>query len=482
MEINSSISDFSLDSELVFLDNSKENNNFLEEKSVEDKQSLDDIIHLIKNNIKKNQSHSNKFKCLVVELARKYGKGGKLYASTISRCSLSSVYDWEKQYDKLKATKRQDGKRLPGGGRKSVIMDYEKKIILWIVNCRKNGMGISIKSIMTYLYSLNKEFREMSFPKLYHIIYRLIKRHNLSIRKVSHVGKTLPDNSIYSFYQFFCLVCKKRKELNITDDEKYRLINCDETPIFLEMPDTTTIDIKGHKEIIIDTNGNEKKRITVLLTVAGDGTKLEPILVFQGKKGKNVEKELQGNRNIALSKCYAYTQEYSWVDSHIFNNWYKNIYLKYEKLIGKKCLLILDKSPSHIDDRLIDKFEKNGTNYVFIPGGLTRYLQPLDIGVNKVFKECLKNEYRKSEFNFEDRNNHKNLKNVKILKDRRHFIVNAVNDIWYDDRQIKKESIINSFFKASITFRLDGSDDDSFEFPDKFSELDTVYDNFGYQL
>jgi len=30
---------------------------------------------------------------------------------------------------------------------------------------------------------------------------------------------------------------------------------------------------------------------------------------------------------------------------------------------------------------------------MFIPGGHTRYLQPLDIGENKVFKEALKKEY-----------------------------------------------------------------------------------------
>ena len=55
------------------------------------------------------------------------------------------------------------------------------------------------------------------------------------------------------------------------------------------MYDTCTIDIKGHKEIIINTKGNEKKRITVLLTICGDGSILSPFMLFKGKKNKNVD-------------------------------------------------------------------------------------------------------------------------------------------------------------------------------------------------
>ena len=43
--------------------------------------------------------------------------------------------------------------------------------------------------------------------------------------------------------------------------------------------------------------------------------------------------------------------------------------------------------------RNIQYLDKKGESYVFIPGGLTRYLQPLDIGVNKQFKEHLKDNY-----------------------------------------------------------------------------------------
>lgn len=48
--------------------------------------------------------------------------------------------------------------------------------------------------------------------------------------------------------------------MQIYEDDTSGIINYDETPIFLEMPVTTTISVKGKKEIIINTKGNEKQK------------------------------------------------------------------------------------------------------------------------------------------------------------------------------------------------------------------------------
>ena len=59
----------------------------------------------------------------------------------------------------------------------------------------------------------------------------------------------------------------------------------------------------------------------------------------------------------------------------------------------KKCLLIMDLAPSHQDIIVLDYIKQKDINYVFLPPGTTRYLQPLDAGVNKVFKQKLKEKY-----------------------------------------------------------------------------------------
>ena len=102
---------------------------------------------------------------------RKYGKGGKVYASKIGKCPLSRVYEWEKQYDKLKS-KKPNVKKLPRGGRKSNSLKYEKNILLWVIENRKLVISSSIKSIIAYLYYNYKETKNEKFINLYMDIIR----------------------------------------------------------------------------------------------------------------------------------------------------------------------------------------------------------------------------------------------------------------------------------------------------------------------
>ena len=133
--------------------------------------------------------------------------------------------------------------------------------------------------------------------------------------------------------------------------------------------------------------------------------------------------------------------------------WFTNIFLlvweyifKLWKKINKKCLLILDKAPSHVDNDILEKFKLYNTHYVYMPGGLTRYLQPLDIGINKVFKTAVKNEYSKIEL-FEKENIKDLLKsNIFDMKKRREEIINLIYKVWEDNKNIKKDTITNSFF------------------------------------
>jgi hypothetical protein len=67
----------------------------------------------------------------------------------------------------------------------------------------------------------------------------------------------------------------------------------DETPIFLEMYSNKTIDVKGAKNVIVNTYGNEKKHVTYILAIAGSGKKLIPTLIFKGEQDKNIELRYQ---------------------------------------------------------------------------------------------------------------------------------------------------------------------------------------------
>ena len=59
------------------------------------------------------------------------------------------------------------------------------------------------------------------------------------------------------------------------------------------MPEQTTIELKGTKNVKISTFGNDKSRVSVILAIAGKGEKLAPMMIFKGQPGKTNEKKLQ---------------------------------------------------------------------------------------------------------------------------------------------------------------------------------------------
>ena len=52
--------------------------------------------------------------------------------------------------------------------------------------------------------------------------------------------------------------------------------------------------------------------------------------------------------------------------------------------------LIMDKATPHWTEDILNKYQTYKSFISFIPAGLTRYFQPLDVSVNKPFKTVLK--------------------------------------------------------------------------------------------
>ena len=61
--------------------------------------------------------------------------------------------------------------------------------------------------------------------------------------------------------------------------------------------------------------------------------------------------------------------------------------------LNMKTLLVIDNATTHKTGKVNDKINKCETESSVIPSGLTWRLQLLDISINKVFKESLRNKY-----------------------------------------------------------------------------------------
>ena len=87
-----------------------------------------------------------------------------------------------------------------------------------------------------------------------------------------------------------------------------------------------------------------------------------------------------------------------------------------------------------------------------IPPGLTRYVQPLDVSINKPFKSEIHNKYTQFQ-----------IKTLNCQKTTHNDIIEFVDDAWENSEIITKEIIIKSFKICGISNSMDSSEDHFFE-------------------
>ena len=118
--------------------------------------------------------------------------------------------------------------------------------------------------------------------------YRLLLRNRLTFREDTHVGQELPEN-----YREKDRIHKikwslsRTKLFRVVSNSKY-LVNSD---IFLAR--TKTIAKIGSKTVNIKTYGQDKVRVTAILWIVAEGTKLLPMLIFKGEPNGRIAKELE---------------------------------------------------------------------------------------------------------------------------------------------------------------------------------------------
>ena len=134
--------------------------------------------------------------------------------------------------------------------------------------------------------------------------------------------------------------------------------------------------------MLIMTTCHEKDRLTVILACLGDGTKLPPYVVF---KRKTLPKDLVLPRGIHVR-----AQAKGWMDESLVKDWLNSVWTKVGGLLRKRNLLVWDSFRAHLSYNVKRVLKNSRTDVAVIPGGMTSLLQPLDVGVNKPFKDNLR--------------------------------------------------------------------------------------------
>ena len=227
--------------------------------------------------------------------------------------------------------------RLKGCGRKPITKDFEEDIIIWINICRRQGLAITTNQIIAYAIKINGNDFKNTYNAYTCWVKRFLKRHNLVIRRASHMGQNISNNYENMTFQFLLNCIRVRKKSQITDNIEC-IVNVDETPCYLENPSKETIDIKGKKNIEIVTYGKDKCRITAVLGVTASGYKLPPLLILKGKSGRIKEKKFKTIECVKNKTIFIKCQDKAWCTSEIFLYWINNIYMHYQNCVVKKIL------------------------------------------------------------------------------------------------------------------------------------------------
>lgn len=74
-------------------------------------------------------------------------------------------------------------------------------------------------------------------------------------------------------------------------------------------------------------------------------------------------------------------------------DWAERILLNYRKENSVKIILILDRCTSHLSSKLKNLLERHNIEIIFIPSGATSILQPLDVSINKPFKDFFRKNF-----------------------------------------------------------------------------------------
>ena len=261
------------------------------------------------------------------------------------------------------------------------------------------------------------------------------------------------------FDKFLYDIIQLRKKYKF--DNK-NILNCDETAVCLNNPGNKTITKKGKKTVNVKTLKREKMRITVLLTITGDGKFLPPFIIFKGEPQSKLYAQIQKYDEVKNKKVFATTQKNAWIDDNTFKQYIKLVLEPYNQLYKK--LLILDKCTTHIKDNII--FLLKNANYIpyYIPAGMTMVLQPLDRSINFPFKCYLKDKF--TEYLLDNRDKFKE----SIEECRKRLIKNIteiINNTNVNNNEIgkfiRKDIIIKSFKICGITNAMSGDEDFLFD-------------------
>jgi len=224
--------------------------------------------------------------------------------------------------------------------------------------------------------------------------------HQISLRSVTNIASKLPrdfGDSILTWMRY------NRRNSQLREGDQQRLsnyeravgryhlqniCNMDQTPLPFEYLEGQTYNAIRDKTIWLQStrSGWDKRQGTIQLTIFADGIPRVALLIFFRGKGIGpsilTEQKLYDPRVVVKFNPTAYansTNMVEWLETQLI-----------PVLDCQPTLLDLDLFAGHKTEEVLDTFKAHDITVSVIPAGCTGIVQPLDVLINRPFKDILK--------------------------------------------------------------------------------------------
>ena len=325
----------------------------------------------------RRSSYDASFKLKAIELAIQEGNRAAARKLSVNE---SMVRRWRRQREELMQCQKS---RKAFRGHKSRWPELENVLEDWVSTQRAGGRGVSTVQIRLKAKTIAREMNIEDFKAGPSWCFRFMRRKNLSIRARTTLCQQLPPDYQEKVENFHKFVETKIQENSIGPDD---IINMDEVPLTFDLPLTRTVNKTGASSVMLKTTGHERTHFTCVLACTASGQKLPPMVIF--KRITMPKEQLPTGIVVKVNAK-------GWMMEGLMKEWLTECYGKRPGgfFHRKKALLVLDSMRAHITDSVKAAIKKTNSIPAVIPGGTTKYLQPLDISVNRAFKAALRVEW-----------------------------------------------------------------------------------------
>lgn len=283
--------------------------------------------------------------------------------------------------------------KMHSGRPSSVNEDHENLLLEWITLKRDYGDPVCYTMLRRVLGQLDADFRVKSANAQRKVISRWAIRNVYVYRVTTHTAQRPPGEVMEEARQFVLDTAPRLAVSFHGRRDKDYIINMDQTPVFFSFGSKRTLEKMGSRSVCVRgaTHIGSTSRATSFLSVTASGRMLMSLIVFKGTPDGLIAREL---RNYPAGAAYQ-TQIKAWCDKRVMLYWVNYVLGPYVQRAPPdvRPVLLMDRFSVHLMDEVVDLIYAMGVEIIYVPGGCTSLAQPLDVGINKPFKDRIRGKW-----------------------------------------------------------------------------------------